>query len=49
VDRVGVGEEMRAGNSRDRVEQRVDERKGERERETEQQVGWFEFDFREKG
>jgi len=33
VDRVGVGEEMRAGNSRDRVEQRVDERKGERERD----------------
>lgn len=35
MDRVGVGEEQttRAGNSRDRVEQRVDERKGDGERE----------------
>lgn len=48
-----MGEETtRAGNSRDRVERRVDERKGEREKEREngeQQAGWLEFDFREKG
>lgn len=51
MDRVDVGEETtRAGNSRDRIEQKVDERKGGRERENgEQQAGWFEFDFREKG
>lgn len=49
-----MGEETtRTGNLRDRVEQRVDERKGgKRERERvngEQQAGWLEFDFREKG